>query len=286
MNENPSFLGIGPGFQRELWSLFSLPLRAHQYAYVVGPRVSETSLFDGVASQSLGLNHVKLKNPPSTGGLTGHSIRRQWNKSHARSAQQPPAWPERLGEARCYHPRMVVPCIFCENESGSEEHLWAAWIHRLIKFGPIRVQEGTGPETISDDPERTINTVCHQCNNNWMSRLEDKNKPSLCPMIQNEPITIDPGRQRLLTEWAVKTAMVQDSIKPRLGNENFYTREERLNMRLSRRIPDNTHIWLALSRNHIWGHLARTLPFWAATEKRGSVLAFRTRSSSAILSFR
>jgi hypothetical protein len=147
---------------------------------------------------------------------------------------------------------MIPPCIFCDNQSGSEEHLWAAWIHRLVKFGPIRVQEGTGPQTISDDPERTINTVCHKCNNTWMSRLEEKNKPSLHPMIQNQPTTIDPGRQRLLTEWAVKTAMVQDSIKPRIGNESFYTREERTNMRLNQRVPDNTRIWIgALTESHL-----------------------------------
>jgi len=42
---------------------------------------------------------------------------------------------------------MFPPCIFCNNESGSEEHLWAAWMHRLLKFGPIRVQEGTRVES-------------------------------------------------------------------------------------------------------------------------------------------
>ncbi len=100
-----------------------------------------------------------------------------------------------------YFRRMFPPCIFCNNESGSEEHLWAAWMHRLLKFGPIRVQEGTGPETIDPDPEKTINTVCHTCNNTWMSQLEEKNIPSLRPMLQNQPTMIDPGRQRLLTEW-------------------------------------------------------------------------------------
>jgi hypothetical protein len=104
-------------------------------------------------------------------------------------------------------------------------------MHRLLKFGPIRLQEGTGPETIASDPEKTINTVCHTCNNTWMSQLEDRNIPSLRPMLQNQPTMIDPGRQRLLTEWGVKTAMVQDSIKPAIGNEKFYTDAERCEQR-------------------------------------------------------
>jgi hypothetical protein len=106
-------------------------------------------------------------------------------------------------------------CIFCDNESGSEEHVWGAWIHRRVKFGPIRMQEGTGPELIDDDPERTINTVCHTCNNTWMSRLEEKNIPVIGNMLENKPTVIDAGRQRLLMEWAVKTAIVMDSIKDR-----------------------------------------------------------------------
>ncbi len=147
---------------------------------------------------------------------------------------------------------MNPACIFCDNESGSEEHLWPAWMHRLVKFGPIRVQEGSRPEVIEDDPEKKINTVCRKCNNTWMSQLEGKNIPSLKPMLQNIPITIDPGRQRLLTEWAVKTAMVQDSIKPRIDNENFYTRAERAATRLNHQIPDRTRIWIgALTEVHL-----------------------------------
>ena len=155
---------------------------------------------------------------------------------------------------------MLPPCIFCDNESGSEEHLWAAWMHRHmaergINLGPLRVQEGSGPEVIEDSLEKTINTVCHTCNNIWMSLLEGKNKPALETMLDGLPTKIDPGRLRLLTEWAVKTAMVSDSIKPRNDNENFYTRDERTAMREKRTIPDRTRIWLgALTEPHFGCH--------------------------------
>ena len=152
---------------------------------------------------------------------------------------------------------MNPPCIFCDNESGSEEHLWPDWMHRFMKehginLVALRVQEGSEPETIENDLEKTINTVCHTCNNTWMSRIEDKNAPRLKIMLQNIPLTIDPGGMKILTEWAVKTAMVQDSIKPRIGNANFYTREERVAMRERLQIPARTRAWIgALNEFHL-----------------------------------
>jgi hypothetical protein len=103
---------------------------------------------------------------------------------------------------------MPPRCIFCDNESGSEEHLWPDWMHKIVKFAPINIQEANGPIITGQDPEQTINTVCHTCNNGWMSRIEQKNVPRLKPMLLNGPITIDPGGMKILTEWAVNRAMV------------------------------------------------------------------------------
>ena len=151
----------------------------------------------------------------------------------------------------------LPPCIFCNNESGSEEHLWPDWVHRFIKANNLqlrglRVQEGTGPETIQDDLEITINTVCNTCNNTWMSRVEDKNRPRFLLMLQNEPITVDPGGMKIIAEWAVLRAIMQDSKKPSLGNDSFYTREERTAMRERLEIPTRTRIWFgALDGFHL-----------------------------------
>jgi hypothetical protein len=125
-------------------------------------------------------------------------------------------------------------------------------MHRRKKFGPIRVKEGTEPELVDNNPERTIDTVCHTCNNTWMSRLEEKNIPALGDMLDNKHTAVDEGRQRLLAEWALKTAMVLDSIKSRHGDENFYTRDECRAMRISQEIPKETRIWVgALTEPHL-----------------------------------
>lgn len=88
-----------------------------------------------------------------------------------------------------------------------------------------------------------------------MSRIEDKNVPRLKTMLQNLPLTVDPGGMKVLTQWGVKTAMVQDSIKTRIGNENFYTREERVAMRERLQIPARTRVWIgALDEFHLGSH--------------------------------
>lgn len=150
---------------------------------------------------------------------------------------------------------MQPTCIFCDNDSGSREHLWPDWMHRLVKFAPIDIQEADGPVIYGQDPEQRIDTVCHRCNNEWMSRIEDKSKTRLEAMLLNKPITIDPGGMKLLTEWAILRAMVFESIKPRNGNEQFFTRDERIAFREKQTIPNRTRVWVgALENSHIGYH--------------------------------
>ena len=154
----------------------------------------------------------------------------------------------------------LPPCIFCDEESGSEEHFWPAWVHRFIKenkieLGGLRVQRGNEPETITDNLEKTINTVCHTCNNTWMSGVEDKNVPRFKPMMKYDPLSIDPGGMKIITQWAVLRAIMLDSEKPSIGLKNFYTREERIAMRERLEIPARTRVWIgALNEFHLSGN--------------------------------
>jgi hypothetical protein len=145
---------------------------------------------------------------------------------------------------------MPESCLFCDNNSGSREHLWPAWIHRSHDFGPLRMQLGAGPVEIAPDPEQTVNTVRSTCNNGWMSRLEEKNIPAIGAMFESTPAAIDAGRQKLLWAWAVMKTMVNDS--EREEGPRFHTRNECLNMRISRQIPARTRVWIfALTEKHI-----------------------------------
>lgn len=135
-------------------------------------------------------------------------------------------------------------CLFCDNNSGSKEHLWPKWIHERKDFGPLRIQRGKSEEKIIPNPELMVKTVCGVCNNGWMSCLEANNIPVIGSMMQDIAIPLDEAQQKLVAAWSVKTAMVSDSMKGRAAPNKFYTREERINMRLKREIPARTLIWI------------------------------------------
>lgn len=46
---------------------------------------------------------------------------------------------------------MTMECLFCDNSAGSQERLWAAWIHERKDFGPLKVSIGGSPYEIRDD---------------------------------------------------------------------------------------------------------------------------------------
>ncbi len=146
-----------------------------------------------------------------------------------------------------YLPIMPEPCIFCDNNSGSREHLWPKWIHERKKFGPIRHKIGNRPEKILGDPEQKIKTVCGVCNNGWMSQLERENIPIIGNMFADLSIPLDESQQTLLAAWTVKTAMVVDSVQGRDPKRRFYRRDECVSMRLHRAIPPRTRIWIGRS---------------------------------------
>jgi hypothetical protein len=161
---------------------------------------------------------------------------------------------------------MRRPCIFCDNESGSPEHLWPDWMHKLVKFAPINMQEADGPIISGQDPEQTIATVCHVCNTGWMSLIENRASTGLKPILLNRSVIIDPGRMKLLTEWAVLRAMVFESVKPRSANEKFFTREERIAFKEKQTIPDRTRVWVGALKNSHIGYHGTDFALWRSAE--------------------
>jgi hypothetical protein len=139
---------------------------------------------------------------------------------------------------------MPPDCLFCDNPAGSWEHLWAAWIHERKDFGPLKVTIGNSPQEIRDDPEQRIDTVCAKCNNGWMSAIENKNKPVIACMFEDLTIPLDCQQQTLLSNWAVKTAMVLDSMKNTESNPRFYLKFDYVTFRERRIIPNRVCVWI------------------------------------------
>lgn len=70
------------------------------------------------------------------------------------------------------------------------------------------------------------NEPCQNCNNGWMSRLEERVKPVLLPMIDGGSITVRTDQQVSIARWTVKTAMNYEFFRRR-NPRYFMTRERR-----------------------------------------------------------
>lgn len=138
---------------------------------------------------------------------------------------------------------MPAPCIFCENNSGSREHLWPDWILKRHDFGAIKMFFKGNEMIIKPTPEIKVKTVCGTCNNGWMSKLEADSIPIIGPMSDGMSTSLNDNDQKLVAAWSVKGAMMSDSMRGRNGFK-FYTREECVNFRESSTIPPNTLIWI------------------------------------------
>lgn len=77
-----------------------------------------------------------------------------------------------------------------------------------------------------------------------MSDIETLNKPIMGPMIDGKSAFLDNSEQNAIAKWAIKTAMVMDSLTVAPHRRLFFTQEERLAMRRSQQIPARTFIWL------------------------------------------
>jgi hypothetical protein len=138
---------------------------------------------------------------------------------------------------------MPRQCLFCDQNADSKEHLWPLWILERRKSQPIRHSIGGSPVKIIPTPELTVRTVCRLCNNEWMNDLETKNKPLIGCLMDDFSAPLDASQQSLLAAWAMKTAMVSDSVNTR-SRSLFYERSECEKLRLSYTIPERTSIWI------------------------------------------
>lgn len=107
-------------------------------------------------------------------------------------------------------------CVFCSDPHAplTEEHLFADWVSK--SFGDIgsliELRNAEGEIAFSWKGtafQDVLKIVCDKnCNNGWMSDLENKVSPILGPMME----TLTTSQQANLASWAVKTVLVADHL--------------------------------------------------------------------------
>jgi hypothetical protein len=93
--------------------------------------------------------------------------------------------------------------------------------------------------------------VCENCNNNWISRIEDEHgKPVLTPLIEGDKvIPIDQTAARYIAIWAFKTAVVIDHAHKLFG-KSYFTSEEKTTFRETRTMPNDSAVWVGMFQGH------------------------------------
>jgi hypothetical protein len=134
-------------------------------------------------------------------------------------------------------------CLFCDNYANSKEDTFPLWLLEVVANRqdmiktvsdlPIKIQKGSSA--------LRIRTVCENCNNGWMSKLEEDTIPVLRPLLVDLSVRLSPDDQILLASWVMKTGVVLDSI---YKHSHFYQKEECEILRKNRTIPTGTVVWI------------------------------------------
>lgn len=160
-----------------------------------------------------------------------------------------------------------VDCPFCgQRGRKSKEHVWAQWLHRT-RAAKILTQDSTGQlmdkvhyKFDVDDQGRFVQTpvvagqwatllphvqvlVCEECNNGWMSRLEDEVRHLVGPFIFGEQgVVLDAEQLTTIATWATKSWMAYALNRSPL--ENPFTTAEYRAMAAEPKPLDRSRIWL------------------------------------------
>ena len=76
-----------------------------------------------------------------------------------------------------------------------------------------------------------------------MGNLESQSRHVIGPLIQDVSIQLDSQKQFTVAKWAIKTAMVGETIS-RSSRAYFYKREECSQLKESSQFPPYTQVWL------------------------------------------
>lgn len=157
--------------------------------------------------------------------------------------------------------------MFCGKFGKSGEHVFAKWLRELFPrdqntthtFGVInpssilRVANVRNYRKPGHTGSRKIKDVCAECNNVWLSQIEESTKGILTPLIKGDHINLTPDLQATLATWAAKTAMTAERLRPR---ENGVRQSERTFLMHNLRPPAAWAVWIISYNGSRWANLA------------------------------
>lgn len=157
-------------------------------------------------------------------------------------------------------------CLFCPNRADSAEHVYPQWMSRrylngagqrasfTMRFG------GLFPERVTRTLNQTVK-VCSQCNNGWMSRLEEDAKPLLEKLATGQPLALLEADQAAVSKWLCKNAVLHDHLQP--SHQRLVAPEQRAEV-ASGHLPDGWQVHLGMidDGDSTWSHTMGAQIVW------------------------
>lgn len=118
-------------------------------------------------------------------------------------------------------PESKYKCIFCGSSKRlTKEHILPKWLRKYLPVNDHRSRhvvsslDGVGKRGKLERPgtmfSQTLRIVCADCNNGWMSLLQQKAKPILSKLIKNEWPVLSQNDQAIMSTWAAMTTCVSE----------------------------------------------------------------------------
>lgn len=140
-------------------------------------------------------------------------------------------------------------CLFCGSPKVSREHMWSDWVNKCLPTTMFNVtksdRDGNVTKWKSEGLAQTVRAVCEQCNNGWMSRLENEEaKPSLSGLIKyGAPVSVLPIGIKAIATYALKMAIIANATGE-LADHPYFSTPERHCFAKNLEIPMGIQIWL------------------------------------------
>jgi hypothetical protein len=146
-------------------------------------------------------------------------------------------------------------CIYCGVNEVSEEDVFPKWLQRRFKrpedsHGTLERIPNLNSEVRIERSVRVlkvaVEAVCFECNNTWMSGLQNNTKPIIASLLDETTTSLTPEECRQLTCWVVMSAMCLEANNPR--SKWLYDDLDRTLLK-EKEIPRNTEVWIGYWMN-------------------------------------
>lgn len=191
---------------------------------------------------------------------------------------------------------MAKPCIFCEREGKlSKEHLWPNWLGKMyVRAGDEKYSFGSKTyldkelqrDGVHEKPGHLFSlknrVVCQECNNGWMSEVEEEVKPIILKLIGGKKLKVSDLELKALSFWLAMKVVTAEFAEKKESLEVTPQRERKAMME-HKKMPSYFNIFIGV---HSTGHNSSWLrhSWTSAYSKDGPTppLEGRRRNAQAI----